>query len=126
MSEPLPEYLVVGEGHRTLVFLHGLGGDHTNWQPQIGEFSSDYRCIAWTMPGFGISPPIDAFTWPNLSDLLARVLTDAGEKTATIIGLSMGGYVAQQFAADHDDRVDGLVLAATTSQFGRGSKSFAA
>ena len=36
----------------------------------------------------------------------------------------MGGYIAQQFAADHDDRVDRLILAATTSQFGRGNTSF--
>ena len=37
----------------------------------------------------------------------------------------MGGYIAQQFAADHGDRVDRLVLAATSSQFGRGSATFA-
>ena len=125
MSEPLPEYLVVGEGHSTLVFLHGLGGDHRNWQPQIGEFAKDYRCVAWTLPGYGVSPPMQALTWPNLSDMLARVLDDVGVHRATIVGLSMGGYIAQQFAADHGERVDRLVLAATSSQFGRGSVRFA-
>jgi pimeloyl-ACP methyl ester carboxylesterase len=125
VSEALPEYLVVGEGHSTLVFLHGLGGDHNNWQPQIGEFAKDYRCVAWTLPGYGISPPIEALTWPSLSDMLARVLDDVGVHRATIVGLSMGGYIAQQFAADHGERVDRLVLAATSSQFGRGSVTFA-
>lgn len=125
MSQPLPEYLVVGEGHSTLVFLHGLGGDHSNWQPQIAEFSKDYRCVAWTLPGYGVSPAMEALTWPNLSDMLARVLDDVGVHRASIVGLSMGGYIAQQFAADHDERVDRLVLAATSSQFGRGSASFA-
>ena len=125
MAEPLPEYLVVGDGLRTLVFLHGLGGDHNNWHPQIASFAPDYRCIAWTLPGYGVSPAIDALTWPNLSDTVARVLDDVGVDTATVVGLSMGGYIAQQFAADHDDRVDRLVLAATSSHFGRGSKSFA-
>jgi len=125
MSEPLPEYLVVGEGHSTLVFLHGLGGDHSNWQPQIVDFSKDHRCVAWTLPGYGVSPPMEALTWPNLSDMLARVLDDLGVHRATIVGLSMGGYIAQQFAADHDERVDRLVLAATSSQFGRGSVTFA-
>lgn len=125
MSEPLPEYLVVGQGHSTLVFLHGLGGDHSNWQPQIVDFSKDHRCVAWTLPGYGVSPPMEALTWPNLSDMLARVLDDLGVHRATIVGLSMGGYIAQQFAADHDERVDRLVLAATSSQFGRGSVTFA-
>ena len=124
MNEPLPEYMVVGEGHSTLVFLHGLGGDHTNWQPQFAEFASDYRCVAWTLPGYGLSPPLEALTWPNLSDMLARVLDDIGVDRATIVGISMGGYIAQQFAADYDERVDRLILAATSSQFGRGSASF--
>ena len=89
MPETLPEYLVVGEGHSTLVFLHGLGGDHTNWEPQLAEFSRDHRCIAWTLPGYGTSPPLDALTWPNLSDLVARVLDDVGVRRASVIGLSM-------------------------------------
>lgn len=125
MNEPLAEYVAVGEGQTTLVFLHGLGGDHRNWQPQIDEFSPDHRCVAWTLPGYGDSPPIETLTWPNLADMLARVLDDAGVDRATVVGLSMGGYIAQQFAADHGDRVDRLVLAATSAQFGRGSVSFA-
>jgi 3-oxoadipate enol-lactonase len=125
MREPLPQYLVVGEGRSTLLFLHGLGGDHTNWQPQIADFAADYRCIAWTLPGYGMSPAIESLTWPNLSDLLVRVLDDVGVNRATVVGLSMGGYIAQQFAADHDDRVDRLILAATSSQFARGSALFA-
>ena len=94
MNEPLPVYMVVGEGHSTLVFLHGLGGDHTNWQPQFAEFASDYRCVAWTLPGYGLSPPLEALTWSNLSDMLARVLDDIGVDRATIVGISMGGYIA--------------------------------
>ncbi|MFB0901379.1 MAG: alpha/beta fold hydrolase [Acidimicrobiales bacterium] len=125
MREPLPECLVVGEGPSTLVFLHGLGGDNSNWKPQITEFAKDYRCVAWTLPGYGASPPMEALTWPNLSDMLAQVLDDVGVHRATIIGLSMGGYIAQQFAADHAERVEFLVLAATSSRFGRGSATFA-
>jgi len=57
--------------------------------------------------------------------MVARVFDDADIATATVVGLSMGGYVAQQFAADHPDRVERIVLAGTTAQFGRGSSSFA-
>jgi len=124
VTEPLAEYVVVGDGDPTLLFLHGLGGDQTNWQPQFDEFSADYRCVAWTLPGYGVSPPIDALTFPNLSDMLVRVLDDVGAEQVSVVGLSMGGYIAQQFAADHEDRLDRLVLAATSAQFGRGSDSF--
>ena len=108
-----------------MVFLHGLGGDYSNWQPQIDEFAPDYRCIAWTMPGFGDSPPIDELTWPNLAQLLATLLDEAEVASAHVVGLSMGGYVAQQFSADYPDRVDRLVLSATSAQFGRGNAEFA-
>lgn len=125
MTDPLPEYVVAGEGRSTLVFLHGLGGDHTNWQPQFTAFADEHRCIAWTLPGYGASPPVPAMTWSNLSNALARVLDDVGVGRATVVGLSMGGYIAQQFAADYDDRVERVVLAATSSHFGRGSADFA-
>lgn len=124
MTNGLADYLDVGEGP-AILFLHGLGGDKNNWQPQVDALSSDYRCLAWTMPGYGESPPLAQMTWPDLASSAALVLDHAGVDSATIVGLSMGGYVAQQFAADHDDRVDALVLAATTAQFGRGSTSFA-
>ena len=125
MTGPLPSYVDVGAGPETIVFLHGLGGDYSNWQPQLDEFSNDFRCLAWTLPGYGSSPAIDELTWSNLSDLLARVLDDAKVDRAHVVGLSMGGYIAQQFSADHPARVDRLVLAATSAHFGRGSAEFA-
>lgn len=124
MTRPVPEYVAVGDGPQALLFLHGLGGDHTNWAPQVEALATDYRCIAWTMPGFGDSPALDAMTWPDLADAAANVMTDADVETATVVGLSMGGYIAQQLAADHPDRVDRVVLAATGAQFGRGNEDF--
>jgi len=118
------EYITTGSGSETLLFLHGLGGDHTNWAPQLDALSADYRCIAWTMPGYGNSPAVDELTWPGLADAAAQVLTAAGVKTASVVGLSMGGYVAQQLAADHPHRIDRVVLAATSSRFGRGDQTF--
>ena len=125
MTGPLPSYVDVGAGPETIVFLHGLGGDYSNWQPQLDEFSNDFRCVAWTLPGYGDSPSIAELTWSNLSDLLARVLDDAQVDKAHVVGLSMGGYIAQQFSADYPERVDRLVLAATSAHFGRGSAEFA-
>lgn len=120
----IAQYAAVGHGD-ALVFLHGLGGDHSNWQPQLDAFGPTHHCVAWTLPGYGDSPPLDEMTWPNLADMVVRVLDDANVDRACIVGLSMGGYIAQQLAASHPDRVSRLVLAGTTAQFGRGSASFA-
>ena len=115
---------MAGDGARAIVFLHGLGGDLTNWQPQVDHFSDRYRCLSWTLPGYGDSPPLDRLDWAGLSRTLARVMDAASIVQASIVGLSMGGFIAQKFAADHPERVDRLVLAGTTAQFGRGSKRF--
>jgi len=125
VTPALPDYQLTGDGPQTIVFLHGLGGDLTNWQPQVDYFSAKYRCLRWTLPGYGTSAPLPHLTWPNLAAALADVLDEAGVDRAAIVGMSMGGFIAQQFAADHGDRVESLVLAGTTAQFGRGSTSFA-
>ncbi len=124
MNTPLPQYRVVGEGDGALLFLHGLGGDHTNWEPQVAEFSASHRCVAWTLPGYGASPSMASLTWPKLSAMLVRLLDHIGLERVHVVGLSMGGYIAQQFAVDYPDRVDRLVLAGTSAQFGRGNASF--
>lgn len=115
---PTPEYQVFGEGEDTLLFLHGLGGDWTNWRPQLDEFSDRFRCIAWTSPGYGASPPLEILNWTTLANAAVGVLNAEEIDAAIVVGLSMGGYVAQQMAADHADRVARLVLVATSSAFG--------
>lgn len=121
------EHRVVGSGDRTVLFMHGLGGDWTNWQPQLDAFGTDHQCISWTMPGYGESQPIDPMTWPALADQALALLAayDADPTTTTVVGLSMGGMVAQQLAADHPDRLDQLVLVATSPSFGRPNSDFA-
>lgn len=114
-----------GTGSDTLFFLHGLGGDWTNHLPQFAEFESTHRCISWTMPGYGASPSLPDVTWDALAAAAVAVLDSAEVERATLVGLSMGGYVAQQIAFDYPDRVDGLVLVGTSATFGRpGDESF--
>lgn len=121
----LPEHRVVGDGPNTLLFLHGLGGDYTNWDPQLEAFEDSYRCVSWTMPGYGDSPSIPEMTWATLADAAVELLDSISAETATVIGLSMGGMVAQQMAVSHPDRVDRLVLVATSPSFGRPGSDFA-
>lgn len=124
-DQSLAEHAIAGDGTETVLFLHGLGGDWTNWKPQLTELSAKRRCISWTMPGYGDSPPLKTLSWSALADSAVRLLDIAEVDAATIVGLSMGGYVAQQIAFDHPKRVERLVLVATSATFGRpGDASF--
>lgn len=106
-----------------LLFLHGLGGDWSNWTPQLEHFGIDYRCLSWTMPGYGDSAPLDPMDWSSLADSAVALLDHYGIDKATLVGLSMGGMVGQQLAVNHPDRLDGLVLVATSPSFGRPGRS---
>lgn len=121
------EHRVAGAGDRTLLFMHGLGGDWTNWKPQLDTFGQEYRCVSWTMPGYGESVPLNPMTWSTLAEQAAALLAhyEADPAATTVIGLSMGGMVAQQLAVDYPDRLDQLVLVATSPSFGRPNSDFA-
>lgn len=102
-----------GEGP-TVLFLHGLGGTWRDWEPQLDDLSSDHRCIVVEHRGHGRSE----VTRGELSiELFARdaagVCAALGVDQAHVVGLSMGGMIAQRLAIDHPSLVRTLVLAAT-------------
>lgn len=103
-----------------LLFVHGFPLDRTMWSAQLGALASGHRVLAPDLPGFGRSGPLPAalaagvLTMEQLADALARFL-DALAISAPVVlcGLSMGGYIAFQFARKHPDRLRGLVLCDT-------------
>ena len=111
-------------GGAPVVFLHGVGGDSASWAPQIDAFSGDFRAIAWDMPGYGGSPALERMTFPALADSLLGLLDRLGLDRVHLIGHSMGGMVAQEFAASRPERVRTLVLSATSPAFGRPDGDF--
>lgn len=114
----IPAVYATGEG-TPLVLLHGVGTDHRAFRPQSIRLACRYRTLAWDMPGYGCSPPIEPMDWHGLADALARMLDRAGIETAHVLGHSIGGMVAQVFAVRHASRVRSLVLSATSPAFGR-------
>ena len=101
-----------------VVFLHGLGGSRTSWEPQLAGLSAGFRCIAWDMPGYGASAPIQPLTFAGIADAVARLLDKAGVDRAHLVGESFGGMHALHAALRYPDRISRLVLANTSPAFG--------
>jgi 3-oxoadipate enol-lactonase len=112
-----PTYEERGQGP-PLVFLHGIGGDAACWQPQREAFSEGHRAIAWNMPGYAGSPALPEMTFPALAEALLRLLDRLHIERAHLVGHSMGGMVAQEFAASWPGRLRSLVLVATSAALG--------
>ena len=106
-----------GDGE-PVVFLHGLGGSRTSWQPQLAGLSGAFRCLAWDMPGYGASTPLTPLTFAAIADAVARLLDAAAVERAHLVGESFGGMHALHAALRHPDRVGRLVLANTSGAFG--------
>ena len=103
---------------QAVLFLHGLGGSRTSWEPQLAGLSEAFRCIAWDMPGYGASAPVEPLTFAAIADSVARLLDAAAVERAHLVGESFGGMHALHTALRHPDRVGRLVLANTSPAFG--------
>ncbi len=99
-------------GNPAVLLLHGLGADSTSWTLQIPALSeAGFRPVATDAPGFGQSL-YDGGGW-NLKGVAAQMadlLGELGTGPAHIVGLSMGGVIAQQFALDFPLLTRRLVL----------------
>jgi 3-oxoadipate enol-lactonase len=119
----VPSYLAQGGGD-PVVFLHGVGGDATCWEPQLAHFGRRFQAIAWDMPGYGGSALPASMTFPALADGLARLLDALAIGAAHLVGHSMGGMVALEMMAAHTARCRSLTLVATSPVFGSADGSF--
>lgn len=102
-----------------LVLLHGLGGSRLSWEPQLAGLAGRHRVVAWDMPGYGESEPLDGpLTFTALADAVAGFLDAIGVAAAHVAGISFGGMIAQYAAARHPSRITTLALLATSPMFG--------
>lgn len=113
-----PHHIERGAGP-AVIFLHGIGGDAESWLPELEALADRCRAIAWDMPGYGGSPALPGMTFPALADAVKDLLGKLGIERAHLVGHSIGGMVALEFAARFPGRVASLVLYATSPAFGK-------
>ncbi|HEY3367393.1 MAG TPA: alpha/beta fold hydrolase [Symbiobacteriaceae bacterium] len=97
----------------TLVFVNGLLTDLSSWNGHLPHFTERFHCLTYDCRGQGGSDkPDDGPYTPALHAAdLAGLLDELNLKQAALLGVSSGGCVALQYAVDHPDRVNALVLA---------------
>ncbi|SRR6056297_788227 len=109
------EHEDTGSGAPTMVFIHGLCCDQTDWRPQVDRFAGSHRVIAVTLRGHGgqpAGPGNDASTlaMEQLAADAVALLRKKGITSAIVAGHSMGTRVVHEMLAQAPDIVDGIVL----------------
>jgi len=103
-------YLEKGEG-TPLVLIHGYTSSTYTWKDQFAELAKQYRVIAVDLKGFGFSDKPDGdYSRRAQGEVVARLLDKLNIERAWLVGNSMGGETALNVAADHPEKVLGLVL----------------
>jgi pimeloyl-ACP methyl ester carboxylesterase len=104
-------YIEAGSGPN-LILLHGLGGSSQVWQFNIGPLAEKYHVFVPDQIGFGKSDkPLVNYRIRTYVDFLDQFCKQLKIDRPTLVGNSMGGWIAAIYAATYPDRVDKLVLA---------------
>jgi pimeloyl-ACP methyl ester carboxylesterase len=103
-------YVEMGEGP-PLLLVHGLSGVWQNWLETIPHFARTHRVVALDLPGFGSSAmPSWEISIPAYGRFLRDFCERIGIGRCSLVGNSMGGFIATEVAITEPDRVDDLVL----------------
>lgn len=107
-------YWVHGPEHApTVVFLHGATVDHRSWDPQVESLRHRFRTVTTDLRGHGSSPDRGPFdVEAAVQDVLA--LLEVLDRPVALVGLSLGGNIAQEVVFRAPERVDALVVADST------------
>jgi len=104
-------YLESGDAGRTIVLLHGIGASAERWEFVIPEFSKHYKVIVPDLIGFGRSDkPLVDYTTEFFLDFLSSFLHKLGITSTNIIGSSLGGQITANYASQHPEIIENLVL----------------
>lgn len=103
-------YVQEGQGP-VLLLIHGMAGDLHNWDPVIAPLARRHTVLAADLPGHGASAPGSGdYSLGALAAALRDLLAALGHERATLIGHSLGGGIAMQFAYQFPEMTERLIL----------------
>lgn len=108
-----------------IVFIHGAGGSHQVWLPQLRTLGRRRRAIAVDLPGHGESEGIGADRIEVYRDTIKEFLTALDLERTVMVGHSMGGAIAQSLALVHSELLAAMVLVGTGARLRVQSQIFA-
>ncbi len=126
MNDLLAHRVVGGAGPWVLM-LHGIGGGQVIWDDAASGTAAAIaaagcRAVPLDLPGYGRSAQLPPCDMPGMAQqvlaLADALAAEHGSAPLVLLGHSMGGMVAQEFAARHPQRLAGMVLACTSAAFG--------
>lgn len=95
----------------TVIMMHGIGGNRSNWRGQLACLSPEFHALAWDARGYGDSDDYDGdLDFGDFSHDLLRLVDHLDCERAHLVGLSMGGRIALDFYERNPERVASLVL----------------
>jgi pimeloyl-ACP methyl ester carboxylesterase len=107
------DYMIEGQGE-PLIMIAGFSSVKNIWRFQTGSFKKYYRTITFDNRGVGKSDkPTGPYTMKMMADDTIGLMDHLGIEKANVLGMSMGGMIAQELAINYPERVEKLVLAST-------------
>lgn len=107
-------------GKQALVLLHGFTGHAHSWESFAAAMQPDYHVYALDQRGHGDSSWTETYSTGEMVEDVQRWVTALGLQKFVLLGLSMGGRVACQFAAEHPEEVERLVIVDIGPELTRG------
>ena len=108
-------YVVDGGGDEAVVMLHCMPTDHRIWMNQVFYLSPNFKTVALDFRGLGLSEKVvEPCTMMSLAEDVSNLMIEEQIERAIIMGVSIGGSVALQFAVRFPEKVRALVLSGTS------------
>ena len=105
---------VGNSNNEALVLLHGIGADHQMWEPQMQFFAEKgYYVVVPDVLGHGRSSKVDMLALRDWENQINELLLHTNVSECILVGVSMGGVIAQSYVMNNPDKVSRLVLADT-------------
>src|SRR5262249_39346531 len=108
-------YELHGTGAQTLTLIRGMGADLCSWFPQIPDFSKCFRTLVFDNRGAGrTDKPDEPYSTRQMAVDLNNLLDALQINRTGLLGISLGGMIAQEFAINYPDNLSCLILGCTS------------